>query len=227
MTTVWSSRNYCLPSGGGFGINMIADRMRLRILSIALYIYIYSSVQFSCSVVSYFLQPRGLQHTRPPCPSWTPGGYSNSWPLSRWCHPAISSSVIPFSSCPQSLPASVFYNESVLSIRWPKYWNFSFSVSLFNEYAELISFRIDWFDLLAVEGTLKSLLQNHSSKASILQSLAFFMVQLSHPYMTIGKTIALTRQTFVSKVISLLFNMLFRLVITFLPRSKRLLILWL
>ena len=135
--------------------------------------------------------------------------------------------------CPLLLPPSnfpsirVFSSESILHIRWPKYWSFSFSVSLFNEYAELISFRIDWFDLLAVEGTLKSLLQNHSSKASILQSLAFFMVQLSHPYMTIGKTIALTRQTFVSKVISLLFNMLFRLVITFLPRSKRLLILWL
>ena len=191
--------------------------------------YSFSSVQFSsvaqsCPTLCY---PMNLQHARPPCPSPTPGVHSNSCPSSQWCHPAISSSVIPFSSCPQSLPASVFYNESVLSIRWPKYWNFSFSVSLFNEYAELISFRIDWFDLLAVEGTLKSLLQNHSSKASILQSLAFFMVQLSHPYMTIGKTIALTRQTFVSKVISLPFNMLFRLVITFLPRSKRLLILWL
>ena len=121
----------------------------------------------------------------------------------------------------------VFSRESDLHIRWPKDCSFSFSISPSNEYSGLISFRIDWLNLLAVQGTLKSLLQHHSSKASILQSLAFFMVQLSHPYMTIGKTIALTRQTFVSKVISLPFNMLFRLVITFLPRSKRLLILWL
>ena len=109
----------------------------------------------------------------------------------------------------------------------PKYWNFSFSISPLNEYSGLISFRMDWLDLLAVQGTLKSLLQHHSSKASILQCSAFFIVQLSHPYMTTGKTIALTRWAFVGKVISLLFNMLSRLVITFLPRSKRLLISWL
>ena len=121
----------------------------------------------------------------------------------------------------------VFSNESVLRIRWPKYWSFSFNISPFNEYSELISFRIDWFDLLAVQGTLKSLLQHHTSKASILWCSAFFIVQLSHPYMTTGKTIALTRWTFVSKVMSLLFDMLSRLVITFLPRSKRLLISWL
>ena len=121
----------------------------------------------------------------------------------------------------------VFSNESVLHSRWPKYWNFSFSISLSNEHPGLISFRMDWSDLLAVQGTLKSLLQHHSSKASILQCLAFFMVQLSHPYMTTGKTIALTRQTFVGKVMSLLFNMLSRLVITFLPRSNCLLISWL
>ena len=121
----------------------------------------------------------------------------------------------------------VFSNESVLHIRWPKDWSFSFSISPFNEYSGLISFRIDWFDLLGVQGTLKSLLQHHSSKASILQCSAFFMVQLSHPYMTTGKTIALTRWTFFGKVMSLLLNMLSRLVITFLPRSKHLLISWL
>ena len=120
----------------------------------------------------------------------------------------------------------IFSNESVLPIRWPNYWNFSFSIRPSNEYSGLISFRIDWFDLFAVQGTLKSL-QHHSSKASILQHSALFMVQLSHPYMTTGKTIALTGQTFVGKVMSLLFNMLSRLVIAFLPRSKHLLISWL
>ena len=121
----------------------------------------------------------------------------------------------------------VFPKESVLHIRWPKYWSFSFSISPSNEYSGLIFFRMDWLDLLAVQGTLKSLLQHHSSKASILLHSASFIVQLSHPYMTTGKTIALTRQTFVGKVMSLLFNMMFRLVIAFLPRSKRLLISWL
>ena len=120
----------------------------------------------------------------------------------------------------------VFSNESVHRIRWPKYWSFSFSIRPFNEHSELVSFRIDWFDL-AVQGTLNSLLQHHSSKASILQCSAFFTVQLSHPYMTTGKTIALTRQTFVSKLMSLLFNMLSRLVIAFLSRSKHVLISWL
>ena len=120
----------------------------------------------------------------------------------------------------------VFSSESALHIRWPKYWSFSF-ISPFNEHPGLISFRMDWLDLLAVQGTLKSLLQHHSSKASILQHSAFFIVQLSHPYLTTGKTIALTRWTFVGKVMSLLLNMLSRLVITFLPRRKRLLISWL
>ena len=118
----------------------------------------------------------------------------------------------------------VFANESVIHIRWPKYWSFSFSISPSNEHPQLISFRMDWLDLLAVQGTLKNLLQHHSSKASILWHSAFFIVQLSHPYMTTGKTIALTRWTFVDKVMSLLFNMLTRLVISFLPRSKHLLI---
>ena len=135
--------------------------------------------------------------------------------------------VIPLSSCLQSFPASGSSNESVFHIRWPKYRSFSFSISPSNEYSGLISFRMDCLDLLAVQGTLKSLLQHHSSKASVLQCSAFFTVQLSDPYMTTGKTIALTRWTFVDKVMSLLFNMLSRLVITFLPRSKHLLISWL
>ena len=121
----------------------------------------------------------------------------------------------------------VFSSESVPLIKWPKYWSFSFSISPFNEYSGMISFRMDWLDLFAVQGTLKSLLQHHSSKASILWHSAFFIVQLSHPYMTTGKPMALTRWTFVGKVISLLFNMLFMLVIAFLPRSKSLLISWL
>ena len=121
----------------------------------------------------------------------------------------------------------VFWNESLLCIMWPKYWSFSLSISPSNDYSGLISFRMHWLDLLAVQGTLKSPLQHHSSKASVLWHSTFFIVHLSHPYMTTGKTIALTRWTFVGKVMSLLFNMLSRLVITFLPRSKRLLILWL
>ena len=173
--------------------------------------------------MSNSLQPHGLQHARLPCSSPTPGACLSSCPLSWWCHPTISSSVIPFSSCLQSFPAW----GSVLRIRWPKYWSFSFSISPSNDYSGLISFSMDWFDLLAVQGTLKTLLQHHSSKASVLWHSVFFMVQLSHPHMTTGKTIALTRQTFVSKVMSLLFNMLSRLVITFLPRSKHLLISWL
>ena len=170
------------------------------------------------------LRPHGLQHNRPPCPSPTPGVYSNSCPLSWRCHTTISSSVAPFSHL-QSFPASGFL--PVLLIRWPKYWSFSFSISPSNEYSGLISFRMDWLDLLAVQGTLKSLLQHHSSKASILWHSAFFIVQHSHPYMTTKKTIAWTRWTSVGKVMSLLLNMLSRLVITFLQRSKRLLISWL
>ena len=131
----------------------------------------------------------------------------------------------PLLLLPSIFPSiSVFSNESVLHIRWPKYWSFSFSISPSSEHSGLISLRMDWLDLFAVQGTLKSLLQNDSSKASILWHSAFFMVQLSHPYMTTGKTIALTRRTFVGKVMSLLFNMLSRLIINFLPRSKHLLI---
>ena len=134
------------------------------------------------------------------------------------CHPLLLSVF---------LKIRIFSSESVLHIRWPKYWNFSFSISPSNEYSGLISFRIDWLDLLAVQGPLKSLLQHRSSKASVLWRLAFFMIQLSHPYITTGKTIALTRRTFVDKVMSLLFNVLSRVVIAFLPRSKYLLISWL
>ena len=140
---------------------------------------------FNCSVVSSSLQTPGLQHARLPYPSSSLSACSNSCPLSQWCHPTITSSVIPFSSCLQSFPASIFSNESVLCIRWPKYWSLSSSISPSSEYSLLISFRIDWFDL-SVQGILKSLLQHHSSKASVLSRSAFFMVQLSHPYMTIG-----------------------------------------
>ena len=181
---------------------------------------------FSCSVGSDSLQPHGLQHIRPPCPSLSPGACSNSCLLNQQCLPIISSSVIPFSSYLQSFPAWVFSNESALRIRWPKYWSFSFNNSPLNEYSGLISFKIDWFDLLAVQGTLKNLLQHHSSKASIFHRSAFFMVQLSHPYITTGKTTALTRWTFVGKIMPLLFNMLSSFVIAFLPRSKHLLISW-
>ena len=130
-----------------------------------------SSVQSSHSVVSNSLRPHELQHTRPPCPSPTPGVHSDSRPSSPWCHPAISSLVVPF-SCPQSLPASESFPESTLRMRWPKYWRFSFSIILSKEHTGPISFRMDWLDLLAVQGTLKSLLQHHSSKASILQHSA-------------------------------------------------------
>ena len=137
-------------------------------------------------------------------------------------HPLLSPSPPAF-----NLSQQIFSNESLLRIRWPKYWSFSFSISPSNEYSGPVSFRMDWLDLLPVQGTLKSLFQHHSSKPSILRHSAFIIVQLSHPYMTTGKTIALTRWTFVDKVMSLLFNMLCRLVITFLPRSKHLLISWL
>ena len=170
----------------------------------------FSSVAQSCLT----RRSHGLQHTRPPCPSPTRGVYSISCPLSWWCHSTISSSVVPFSHL-QSFLASGSFQMSALCIRWPKYWSFSLSISPSNEYSELISFGIDWFDLLAVQGTLKSLLQHHSSKASVLRYSACFMVQLSHPYMTTGKTITLTRWTFTGKVMSLLFNMLSRLVIAF------------
>ena len=160
------------------------------------------------------LQPHESQHARPPCPSPTPGVHPNSCPSSRWCHPAISSSVIPFSSCPQS-PASESFPMSQL-FAWGGQSTGVSALAIIpsKEHPGLISFKMGWLDLLAVQGALKSLLQHHSSKASILQRSASFTVQLSHPFMTTGKTIALTRQTFVGKVISLLFTMLSRLVIS-------------
>ena len=193
-------------------------------------VVLYASVQqvqFSHSVVSDSLRPHGLQHARPPCPSPAPGVYSKLMsgelvmPSNHLilCHPFLLPPSI-------FLSIRVFSNELTLGIRWPKYWSFSFSISPSNDYSEWIFFKMDWLDLLAVQGTL-SLLQYHSSKASILRRSAFLMVQLSHPYMTTGKTIVLTRWKFIGKVMSLLFNMLSRLVITFLPRSKCLLISWL
>ena len=168
----------------------------------------------------------GLQHARLPCPSPFPRVCSNSYPLSQWCHPTISSPGVSFSSCLQSLPASESFPVSHFFTEGGQILGASaFSISPSSDYSGLISFRIDWFDLFAVQRTLKSLLQQRSSKASILQCSASFMVQLSHPYMTAGKTIALTRWTFVSKLMS--FNMLSRFVITFLPRRKCLLISWL
>ena len=178
----------------------------------------FSSVQFSRSVMSDCLQPHESQHARPPCPPPTPGVFpklmsiESVMPSSHLilCHPLLL--------LPLILPSiRVFSYESTLHIRWPKYWSFSFNISPSNEHPALISFRMDWLDLLAVQGTLKSLLQHHSSKASIPWHSAFFTIQLSYPYMTTGKTIALTRWTFVGKVMSLLLNML---TIAFLPRSK-------
>ena len=183
----------------------------------------FSSVQFSRSVVSDSLRPHESQHARPPCPSPMHGVHTDSRPSRQWCHPAISSSVVPFSSCPQFLPASKSFPMNQF-FAWDGQ---STGVSALNHFFKRnprADLRMDWLVLLAVQGTFKSLLQHHRSKASILRCSAFFTVQLSHPYMTTGKTIALTRQTLVSKVMSLLSNMLCRLVITFLPRSKRLLI---
>ena len=182
----------------------------------------YHSVQFNSSVMSDSLQPYGLQHARLPCPSPTPGACSNSCPSSWWCHPTISSFVVPFSSCLQSFPASGSFPMSQFFASSGQSIGASASASVLP--MNIQGWLSCWFDILSVEGILKSLLQHHSSKASILQHTAFFMVQLSHPYMTTGKTIALSRWTFVGKVMSLLFNMLSRLVIAFLPRSKCLLI---
>ena len=168
--------------------------------------------------MSNSLRPHELQHARPLCPSPTPGVYPDSCPLSWWYHLILCRPLLLLASIFPSI--RVFSNESTLHIRWPKYWSFSFSISPSNEYSGLISFRIEWLDLLAVQGTLKSLLQHHNSKASILWQSAFFMVQLSHLYMTTRKNIALIIWTIVSKVMSLPFNMLSRFVIVFLPRSK-------
>ena len=179
------------------------------------------SVAQSCP--THCADPMDCSIARLPCPSKSPRACSSSWPSSRWFHPAISSSVVS-SSCLQSFPTSGSFQMSQLFASGGQSIGASASVSVLPMNSGLISFRIDWFDLLAVQGTLKSLLQHHSSKTSILWCSAFFMVQLSHPHMTTGKTIALTRWTFVGKVMSLLFNTLTRFVIAFLPRSKCLLI---
>ena len=166
--------------------------MVTRVITLLLYYIICCClVTQSCPT----LWPHGLQHTRLPCPSLSSRTCSKSCPLSQWCHPTISSSVIPPS-------IRVFSNDSALQVRWPKYWSFSFIISPPNGYSGLISFRTDWLDLLAVQGTLKSLLRHHSSKASVLWLSAFFVAQPSHLYMTTGKTIVLTIWTFVSKVMS-------------------------
>ena len=163
--------------------------------------------------MSNSLWPHELQQSRLPCSSQAPGACSDWYPSSRWWHPTISSSVIPFSSAFSLSHHGVFSSESFLCIKWSKYWSLSFNISPSNENSGLISFRIDWMEFLAVQGTLKSFLQLHSSKVSILWGSDIFIVQLSHPYMTTGKTTALNGWTFVGKVVSLLFNMLSRLVI--------------
>ena len=171
--------------------------------------------------MSNSLQPHGLQHARPPCPSSFPGVQLKLTSIELVMPSSHLILCRPLFLLPSIFPnIRVFSNESALHIRWPKDWSFSLNISPSNEHSGLISFRMDLLDFLAVQGTLKSLLQHHSSKASILRRSAFFIVQLSHPYMTTGKTIALTRWTFVGKVMYLLLNMLSRLVITFLPRSK-------
>ena len=179
-----------------------------------------SSVQFSHLVVSDSLQPHELQHARPPCPSPTPGVHLKLMSIESVMpssHLILCRSLLLLPPIPPSI--RVFSNESTLCMRWPKYWSFSFNISPSKEIPGLISFRMDLLDLLAVQGTLKSLLQHHSSKASILQCSAFFTVQLSHPYMTTGQTIALTRQTFFGKVMSLFLNMLSRWKILKRPKS--------
>ena len=183
--------------------------------------------QFGCLVMSNSLPPHGLWHPRLPCPSITPAACSNMSieSVMLFSHLILCRPLLLLPPLPPSI--RVFSDESTLHKRWPNYWSFSFTISPSKQIPGLISFRMDWLDLLAVQGTLKSLLQYHSSKASILQCSAFFTVQLSHPFMTTGKTIALTRRTFVIKAMSLLINMLSMLVVTFLPRSKCLLISWL
>ena len=194
-TTCWDLFWDCFRS-----INQSEKKKEPFYVSLLLHGISHSSVQFSRSVMSYSPRPHELQHTRPPCPSPTPRVHSSPRPSSRWCHPAISSSVVPFSSCPQSLPPSQSFPMSQL-LAWggQSTGASSFSIIPSKEIPGLISLSMDWLDLLAVQGTLKSLLQHHSSKASILRRSAFFTVQLSHPYMTTGKTIALTRRTLVAK----------------------------
>ena len=220
MSVLWKS-SVSLPSG--YQKQIIEENKKLFSDLVTYYTRI---VQFNRSVISDSATP------------WTAArqaslSITNTWSLLKLMpieSMMPSNHLIlcpPLLLLPSIFPSiRAFSNESVLHIRWPKYWSFSFSISVSNEYSRLSSFMMDWLDLLAVQGTLKSLLQHHSSKASIFGGSAFFIIQLSHPYMTTGKTIALTRWTFVGKVISLLFNTLSRLVITFLPRSKCCLFSW-
>ena len=203
---------------------MVSQRVQIRNIRFS---ECFSSVQFSLSVVSNSLWPHGLQHARLPCPSPFPGSLLKLMSIESMMPSNHLILCCPLLFWPSIFPSiRVFSNESVL-IKWSKYWSFSYSISPSNEYLGLISFKTDWLNLLAVQGTLKSFLQHRSSKASIFRCSAFLIVQLAYPYMTTGKTIALTRRTFVDKVMSLLFNMLSKLIITFLPRSKYLLISWL
>ena len=226
MGTSWTRDQTYIPCIGKWILNHWTTK-EVSICTILLDTYVIRSVQFSRSVVSDSLWLHEPHHARPPCLSPTPGVHLNLCPLSQWCLQTISSFVIPFSSCSQSFPASGSFQMNQLSASGDQSISFSFDMSPSNEHPGLISFRVDWLDLLAVQWSCKSLLQHHSSKVSILLRSAHFIVQLSNPYMTTGKTITLTRQTFVGKVMSLLLNMLSRLVITFLPRTKRLLISWL
>ena len=199
-------------------VHIFWERINIDAGIAVLFCFVFLSVriQFSYLVASNSLWSHGLQHARPPHPSTTPGVYTNSCPLSQWCHLIISSSVFPFSSCLQSFPASGSFSMNQFLASGGQSSGVAALASVL-EYSRLISFRMDWLGLLAVQETLKSLLKHHSSKTSILQHSAFFIFQLSHPYMTKGVSIALTRWTFVGKVTCLLFNMLSRLVIVSLP----------
>ena len=211
----------------------------LKVYIYLVYIKTKVKVENVSSKITYFSSVQSLSHVQLFVTPWTTARQASLSIINSWSPPKLMSieSVMPSNHLilcrpllllPSIFPSiRVFSNESTLHMRWPKYWSFSFNISPSKEHPWLISFRTDWLDLLVAQGTLKSLLQHYSSKASILQCSAFFIVQLSHPYMTTGKTIALTRWTFVDRVMSLLFNMRSMLVITFLPRSKHLLISWL
>ena len=206
---------------------MYGVRRKVNKQAITFNLFVSLCVQ-SLSFIWLFVTP-WTTHIRFPCPSLSPGVCSNSCPLTLWCHPTVSSFVAHFfcGQEPTIFPSiRVFSSESAPHIRWSKYWSFSFSNSLSNEYSGLISFRTDWFDILAVQVILKIILQHHNSKASVLQFSTSFMVQLSHPCMTFRKTIAFIVWNFVGKLMSLLFNMLSRFVIAFLPRNKCLSISW-
>ena len=211
-TSPWCQKGWALLKEDGKSRGKEGRQLELRASVDGLW---WGSLEPCCCsviVMSHSLWPHGLQLTRPPCPSLYPRVLSNSCAWSQWCHPTISSSYTSFFSCSQSFLPSirVISNKSALCIKWLKYWSFSFSISPSNEYSGLISFRMDWLDILAVQGSLKSLLQDHSLKALIIWHSACFMVQLSNLYMTTGKTIPLTIVTFVGKVMSLFFNTLSR-----------------